>query len=444
MPPRVFLGLTEVAGYFGSLRHGFEEAGIPATFIDESGDPFSYGLASRPLPLLNRAVLSVHRQLGARGVGPFRRTGLQVAAMLLRPINVAYRLSLLTWAIARFDVFIFGGEQSFLRGHWDLALLRRFGKRVVWVFTGTDHRPPYLSGRLVRQSRALGGTAWLAALTSRTATRVAAIEEHALVVGHVASAQFHRRPFISFLSIGLPVWRAFPPPMPHAADRRLVRVLHSPSDPQSKGTSRIRDAIGRLQERGLPIEYREILGRPNAEVLTAIADCDIVVDELFGDTPMAVLACEAAHLERPTIVGGYFAAAMDAVDASARPPTAFVPPDALEDALAALVADATERRRLGSAARRFIEGPWAPAEVARRLMAVAEGKAAPEWVVDPATLSYVHGWGMSEAELAGTVAEYLRQEGREALHLDHHPNLVARIVALAKTAGGSDAVRLSG
>lgn len=38
MPRRVFLGLTEVAGYFGSLREDFEEAGIPAIFIDESGD----------------------------------------------------------------------------------------------------------------------------------------------------------------------------------------------------------------------------------------------------------------------------------------------------------------------------------------------------------------------------------------------------------------------
>jgi hypothetical protein len=43
MGHRVFIGLTEVAGYFGSLRQGLEEAGIPATFVDESGDPFSYG-----------------------------------------------------------------------------------------------------------------------------------------------------------------------------------------------------------------------------------------------------------------------------------------------------------------------------------------------------------------------------------------------------------------
>lgn len=435
MPHRVFLGLTEVAGYFGSLRRGFEEVGIPAVFVDESADPFGYGLASQPFRRLNRAVLSVNRRLASPSVRGVERLAWQLAAVVLRPLKLAYRLALLTWAVARCDVFIFGGAYSFLPGHRDLALLRRLGKRVIWIFTGSDHRPPYLNGRIAREAERAGGAAWLARLTAATAARVTAIEAHAMVVGNAASAQFHQRPFVSFLAVGVPMWRDFPPPQRIGSRSGPVRVLHSPSDPISKGTATIREIIDRLRKRGLDIDYREVVGRPNAEVLNAIAECDLVMDELYSDSPMAVLACEAAHLERPAVVGGYYAAYLDQLPPDARPPTAFVTPEDVESTLAALVADAAARHELGTRARAFVEDSWARGEIARRLLLLADGHAPEAWFVDPAEVRYVHGWGMSERQLAHGVAEFVRSQGRAALRLGHNPDLEDRLIALATSAG---------
>ena len=45
-PPRVFLGLTEVAGYYRNLERGFRELGIDAHFFDLSGNPWCQGLVA--------------------------------------------------------------------------------------------------------------------------------------------------------------------------------------------------------------------------------------------------------------------------------------------------------------------------------------------------------------------------------------------------------------
>ncbi|MEO8108074.1 MAG: hypothetical protein ABI720_12230, partial [Actinomycetes bacterium] len=300
MKDRVFIGLTEVAGYFGALRRGFEQAGHETTFVDESRHRFKYGGARTPFSTLVAAELTArNRQLTA--ASELERFRWRLVSIFIRPLKLAYRVGLLAWGLARFDIFIFGGEQSFLRGNVDLPLLQLCGKRVIWIFTGSDHRPPYLSGRSIR---ATTSDSKLAEQTAAVARRVAHIERYALVVGHPASAQLHRRPFVRFLAIGIPAWR---PNLPAAIPPDgTFRVVHCPSDPASKGSASIRRAAASASDAGA-ITYREVVDRPNAEVLEAIAEADLVVDELFSDTPMAVLATEAAVIGRPSLVGGYYA-----------------------------------------------------------------------------------------------------------------------------------------
>jgi hypothetical protein len=64
-------------------------------------------------------------------------------------------------------------------------------------------------------------------------------------------------------------------------------VLRNPH-PVLKGTASIRAMVERLSARGLAVELVTIEGRPNAEVMRAMRDSDLVVDQLYSDTPMAV------------------------------------------------------------------------------------------------------------------------------------------------------------
>jgi hypothetical protein len=430
MAHRVFIGLTEVAGYFSSLRRGLEEAGIPATFIDESQDPFAYAGASRPFPSLNRSALRGRRLLADPSTGAAKRAQLTVAATLLRGLRGAYRVGLLVWAVARHDVFVFGGEQSFLPGHIDLALLRLLRKRVIWIFTGSDHRPPYLNGRYLRAAAAAGNYRALAIRTSTVRRRIAKVERHAVTIGHKASAQFHTRPFINVQCIGVPLWRDLPGV--ESSPSKAVRVLHAPSDPISKGTDDVRRAIGAIRDRGYEIDYTEIIGRPNSEVLKAIAATDLVVDEVFSDSPIATLGAEAALLGKPTVVCGYYAATLAQESrADEVPPTRFCLPEQLEDAIEDLVADAAAREELGRQARAFVRDRWDLPAIARRLLQVVDGTAPEAWWIDPESLTYVHGWGMREDELRSTLRAFVESEGEGALQLAHNPRLLERVRVLA-------------
>lgn len=425
MGDRVFIGLTEVAGYFGSLTHALDEAGIPTTFVDESGDPYSYGGSWRPFPRLDRLVARVNLLRVATSSGRLRRSVLLLAAALLRPPKIASRLALLAWAAARHNVFVFGGQRSFLPGHLDLFLMRLLRKRVIWIFTGSDHRPPYLNGRMVREALTSGDFQGLARRAANVHRRVTIIERLAIPIAHPASAQFHSRPFVNLQAIGLPVRRDLPPAVDMPG--QVARLLHAPSDPASKGTDRIRRAVERIRTRDHRIEYTEVVGRPNAEVLAAIAVSDLVVDEVFSDSPMGILAIEAAQLGKPTVVGGYYAADATELAGDGLPPTRFVLPRDLEAAIEELVADPMLREDLGRRARAFVNSHWSAAAVAGRLMQIVNGSTPEEWWVDPARLTYVRGWGIDEADLRDCLTRFVETEGESALSLGHNPRLVRGI-----------------
>ena len=407
--PRVFIGLSEVAGIFSSLEAGLRALGVDARFHNLSPNVLSYGGTSR------RSYAGL---LNLRHAAPGSLRN-RVWTLALKANRVVRRLRgaiLFPWALIRYDMFVLGGHETFLGGP-DLWVLRRLRKPTVIIFTGSDHRPPYLSGSAIRQT---GSPRALAAEARRIRQRVARAERWAsAIVALPASAQFHRRPFVDFLRIGI----AFDPPTIDAdalrRDRRSddVHVLHCPTDPAAKGSAEIRRSITRCRERGLRVTLHEITGRPNIEVLEAIQNCDFVVDEVYSDTPMARFATEAAYYARPAVVGSYAAAIYHGDQSDALPPTVMCHPDELDDAIASLVTDATLRADLGLRAQRFVTSQWTPRVVAERVMTVLDGATPASWVVDPGQVRYVRGWGISEAALRTSLRHMIDELGIESLQL---------------------------
>lgn len=82
-------------------------------------------------------------------------------------------------------------------------------------------------------------------------------------------------------------WRAERP----ALDRPIPVVVHAPSNPWLKGSDVIDDVVGELAGRGL-VEYRRLTGVPAAQMPAALADADIVIDQLRMGL-YGVAACEA-------------------------------------------------------------------------------------------------------------------------------------------------------
>ncbi len=79
-----------------------------------------------------------------------------------------------------------------------------------------------------------------------------------------------------------------------------LRLLHAPNHRTLKGTDFLLQAVEELQGEGLEIEVTLLQKKPNAEVLEAIEQADIVVDQLIIGW-YAMFAIEAMALETPCI-----------------------------------------------------------------------------------------------------------------------------------------------
>lgn len=421
---RIFLGPVEIAGYYTSLAAGLTALGMHAEAIDLGANPYAYAGPGQRLPRLVRLA----QRLRAARQAP---AGRRLPSAAWRGADAAVSILTLVWAVVRFDVFVFSFGMSIF-GLRELPLLRRLGKRIVFVFHGSDARAPFIDGALLAPGRrpAVEG---VIAQTKLRKSRLSRIERHAhAVIAQPAFSHLFSRPVVDWFVVGMP-WRAAPTaaadPIPRGT---AIRILHSPSDPVVKGTGRIRAVVEDLVREGLPLELVELQGVPNEVVRREIAGCDFVIDQIYSDAPMVAFATEAAAAAKPAIVGGYaWPENHRILRGPVMPPVEECTPEALPAAIRHLALDPAHRERLGARAQAFVAG-WAAEEVARRLLLVIEGETPAGWWFDPAELRYVEGCGLTREAARQSVAAVLQAGGRTALCLDDKPELEQCFVDFAE------------
>lgn len=427
-PRRIFIGLTEIAGYYGQLAEGFRAHGLKVTFVDLSENPFRYGGSNTDAIARIAAAASTMRARAMRRGGSRAVVG-----------RVTFRLALIVLfvtAVVRHDTFVFGFGSSFF---WlrELPLLRGLGKTIVFVFNGSDARPPYIDGALMDPS--LGRSIeWCVERTEERWRQIRRIERYAdLVVSHALYLHLFGRPAASFQVVGLPgpIGDREGQAMEPATD--TIRILHSPSQRGAKGTERIREAVGSLQREGLSLELVELHGVSNSEVHRELQRCHFVVDQVYSDGPMLAFTREAALYARPAVVGSYgWDEIHRLMPAGAIAPVEACHPDALEDAIRRLAVDADHRRRLGLDARAFIRG-WSSRLVARRYLRLLRGRRPRPWMCDPSAVRYLYGVGLSEERARRIVAGVIDRAGVEGLRVADKPELQRAFVGFARGTGSS-------
>jgi hypothetical protein len=248
-------------------------------------------------------------------------------------------------------------------------------------------------------------------------------------------AYFHTKPFVSWLMVGVPQYikaAAKPEPGVGKESDASVRILHAPSKPGPKGTPVIRQAIQSLKGKGHRIDYVEITGRPNREVLEELERCDFVVDEIYSDTPMAVFATEAAFAGKPTVVGGYYSRdILKDVPQECIPPSLFCHPNDLEKSIEKMVSDKIYREALGKKAFDFVRTHWSAETVAARYLRIIQGNIPEAWLYDPYRIGYLHGCGLPEEKAREMIRGFIAAAGPGALCLQDKPELVRSFIQFA-------------
>ena len=409
---RVSIGPGEVAGYFSNLKTGFDELGLMSEHFLLTSNKFKYQESGYFLMKLFNHVSGMResQKLGLKYLGYF--------------VEFILRLVIFAYTLIKFDVYIFSGSGSFFK-FYELPVLKLFRKKIIVVYLGSDARPDYLSGRYLDD---VGGSFDCANIEKKIVQqikRIRKVESYAdIIVNHTATSQLFKRDFVRIHALGMPV-RALASQPESLKPSKAIRIVHAPSRPLAKGSLVFKRTVEELCAEGIEIEYVELIGVPNAVVLKELANCDFVLDELYSDTPMAMLATEAAMFSKPVIVGGYYAGHYCLDNPSTEYPVSlYVTPTDIKKSIIKLIQDKEFRLNLGSQANTFVNRNWNVRQVAQNYLSLFDESKIPEnWRASPGELSYFWGWGLSKEQWTKQLKKYVNQLGPQGFYLEHNPKL---------------------
>lgn len=283
----------------------------------------------------------------------------------------------------RYDVFHFHFGRSFLPRLADVPILKRLGKKVVFHFHGCEIRNRKHMLRTHRLSTCTecdpfcrpDHQRWLLGRVARLADHVffstRDLEES--LTGLAGGTPVEELP----LAIEAERWIATGAAHPLADSQRRngvngpVVVAHAPTNRLIKGTPHIVAAVERLQREFPRLELRLIEGRPWAEIPEALADADILVDQLFMGW-YGLLAIEGMAVGRAVVT--------HMRDDFTKPeglPVVSAEPATIEGALRELIRNPARRGELGALGTTYARAHHDATVVARRLLDVYRQRVVP-------------------------------------------------------------------
>ena len=253
--------------------------------------------------------------------------------------------------VERFDVVHFHFAETFvpksgtLPPFWDVPLLRAIGLRVYMTFHGSDIR-------MARVHAEINPWNHLFAQSSepdddRVEKTIQVLRTYCDALFVQSAGQLAYVPDAVYLPrvIDLAQWPATSP-----RDHALPVVVHAPTRRSTKGTELLLPVLDGLRAQGVEFELRLLEGLPNSAVREALADADILVDNLvagsYGIVSLEAMASGAVAVSN--FSDSVLAAHPDL-------PVVRIDPHTVADRLARLLRDPDERRRLAVVGRAFVE-----------------------------------------------------------------------------------------
>lgn len=206
---------------------------------------------------------------------------------------------LLGWALPRARGVIYVGHKGFLEHtvderEWEIRFVRARSKHAVLVFTGSDIRSPALMTDLALEAGFdnIGSILAASGAPFDTPHYEATRKRRAAVADSHASAVFTAS--VDQLSYMTGNTHAFPYLYPddrflsHTSkfdDLDKIIVVHAPSKPIIKGTAAVRAAIEAARLSHPELEYRELTGVDNHQVVAELREAHIALNQFHSYVP---------------------------------------------------------------------------------------------------------------------------------------------------------------
>lgn len=215
---------------------------------------------------------------------------------IYHPISLLRRFQALLKVMGKYDIFHFHYCQSFIPLHFDLLLLRLFGKKVFMHYWGSDIRLCYLATKFTKFS-------WVEldafSKCRRDPLRILQIHITRLfaktIVGDYHLLPYSPKSIVIKQAIDLSKF-----PYVGSPNSEKVLIVHAPSDRTAKGSAYIKSAIERLASEENNIHLILVEKLPHHEAIEIYKKADIIVDQILGES-YGTLAIETMAMGKPVL-----------------------------------------------------------------------------------------------------------------------------------------------
>lgn len=404
----------DVASYFLNLHKGFDALGIKSKLCAEIDHRFY--TSQKKAPFFDRVILSINNVIFNKTKDSIIKVALIV---FLYPFVWFCKIIQFPIFLARYDVFIYTANYSYLGGNVDKWVIKKCGKKIVHMSTGSDVRAPFLNGAFQKLS--------IRKISTLTKSKYKIVQSRAkygdFLIDYPTVTHFSHEKYIPHMAVGFPMH--ITTKQINSGIRRRPLILHAPSSPEIKGTVIIRNVIEDLKKE-FDFDYEELLGVPNEIVLQKLQECSFVINQLYSDALMSGLDAEAAWFGKPSITGGYnLDMVVKTVSPEFIPPTYRIKPDEseLKKAIIHLLTDKQYCKGLGSQAQEFVQNKWNAKSVAQRYLDMIEGRLSREYFCNPEDDLDIYGCGLSIEKRNEIVGSLIQRYGESALCLNDKPKV---------------------
>ena len=303
-------------------------------------------------------------------------------------------------------------------------LAKKMGKKVIFVFHGTDVRPVYLDGsvwganninskelrRIAKKQKKL------AQLAERTSD---------FIVAWSGITHFFSKPIYTHEDLGFPIPSVGVSSFAKSSDSRKLKIVHMPTNKAAKGTAEIERVIKHLQKK-YQFDFDVVTGIPHDQAIEKLSAADIVIDQLYADSATGILAAEASMLQRPCIIASKDAEWFRCILGKNLPQTVFIHPEELSLTISNLLANDTTRLDSAKSAKNYFS-TWDSHRVAQNYLEILSGTS-DLGERDPLELNEPRGGFAPERDIKENLAGYINLFGESGLFLEHNTSLRSAIM----------------
>ncbi len=420
---KVFIGPNEIAGQYRNLSLALIEMGVSCEYYTFYENKFNYGgdIGESIIPRIMREINLKGKKYN-----------------FIRPVNIIIfelmRFVFFIRCLFKYDVFIFGFGISLLRSNLDLPILRILKKRIISNLShGSDMTPAYLDGALMNENHRMPSIEKQYDLVKKQVKTIRRFEKYSnVIVGSpLSSSYLAKKEYLDVIKLGRLCQAQFAKQIT-VCDYIIsdnIKIYHAPSHAPGKGTQIIRKLINKLIEENHKIEYIELQGVNNDEILRRIVNASILIDQVYSDLPLSGLGMEAMACGVPVLVSGY---GLDEIklkyEEKKFPPVIISNPDRLEDDLRLIINNKEKLNKISQDGIDFINKNWSINEVAKKYKKIIIGNVDVAWMHRAESFAYVYGYGLSYKQLSENITAYIKLKGAGGLFLSHRKKLEEIII----------------